>query len=51
MDDWKSRLELLIEDKSLRERIGQNGLTTVRTRFSLEDNFDKLTKAFDFDKV
>jgi glycosyltransferase involved in cell wall biosynthesis len=47
MDEWKTKLELLIEDKSLRERIGQNGLTTVRTSFSLDDNFDLLTKAFD----
>jgi glycosyltransferase involved in cell wall biosynthesis len=47
MVEWRDKLELLINNKTLRETIGQNGLNTVRTSFSLEDNFNKLINAFD----
>lgn len=46
-DEWKRKLELLINDKGLRETIGKNGLDTARKAFSLEDNFNRLTKIFE----
>lgn len=40
--EWIDKLERLIGDKDLRNRLAQKGLETVRTRFNLEHSFAQL---------
>lgn len=40
--EWIDKLELLINDAELRQRLTQNGLATVRAHFRLDQSFAKL---------
>ena len=37
--EWIDKLEMLIGDRNLRERLARNGLETVRSRFRLDQSF------------
>lgn len=41
-NEWRTIIEKLLNDKVLRENVGLNGLATVRSKFSLENNFKSL---------
>ena len=43
-EEWKQKLERLITDPDLREKIARNGLETARANFSLEKNFNKILR-------
>lgn len=45
-DEWISRIIQLIDDVSLRKRMGQEGRKTVVEKFSVQANFPKYLKAF-----
>lgn len=45
-DDWVRKLSLLIEDESLRTRIGEEGRKTARKDFSVEANKEKWLAVF-----
>lgn len=40
--EWVDRLELLINDRDLRDRLARSGLETVRSQFRLDQSFAKL---------
>lgn len=40
--EWIDKIELLISDKDLRNRLAHNGLETVRSQFRLDQSFAKL---------
>jgi glycosyltransferase involved in cell wall biosynthesis len=40
--EWVDKLELLINDRDLRDRLARNGLETVRSQFRLDQSFAKL---------
>ena len=42
--EWIDRIEMLIGDKALRARLAENGLETVRSKFSIEKSFTMLKK-------
>jgi glycosyltransferase involved in cell wall biosynthesis len=44
--EWVDKLDKLVTDIKLRRTIGENGLQTVRDKFSLKSNFDKLCAVF-----
>lgn len=48
VEEWKQKLELLINSKELREKVGKAGRKTVVDEYSIEANRDKYLKAFDF---
>ena len=41
-----SAIETLIQDKSIREKYSVNGLETVRTKFSIENQVEQLTELY-----
>jgi len=41
---WIDKLEMLIKDEELRQRLAENGLETVRSQFRLDQSFAKLKK-------
>ncbi|WP_370089219.1 glycosyltransferase family 4 protein [Ekhidna sp.] len=47
-NEWIEKISLLIEDESLRKRIGVAGRKTVEKDYSVEANKDKWLKAFQF---
>ena len=47
-NEWLKKLELLINDATLRKQIGAAGRKTVVDEYSIEANQDKYLKAFDF---
>jgi len=46
-EDWIQRLSLLIEDESLRHRLGRNARVTVEERYSLRINAPRLKQALE----
>jgi glycosyltransferase involved in cell wall biosynthesis len=44
---WIEKLELLIQDKSLRERMGKNGLNLVRERYTTQVCFKSLRRVLE----
>lgn len=49
-DEWAEKLDLLISDHALRNRIAAAGLETARRDFSLEKSFECLLRALDLNK-
>lgn len=45
-DEWAQKLERLVTDRAVRERIAQRGLETIRRQFSAEAVFTQLESAF-----
>jgi glycosyltransferase involved in cell wall biosynthesis len=43
-EEWIDKLELLIGDRGLRDRLAQKGLEKVRSQFRLDQSFSKLEK-------
>ena len=44
-DEWLAKLERLITDQALRQKLAVAGLTTARNEYSLEKSFDGLLQA------
>ena len=46
--EWIDRISLLIEDKRLRERMGINGMKSVKHKYSLKRNVKRLAAILDW---
>jgi glycosyltransferase involved in cell wall biosynthesis len=44
--EWEEKLEKLITDSEFRKRLSKNGLETVRSEFTTEQNFKRLLSVF-----
>ncbi len=49
--DWEQKIELLVKDRDLRQKIARNGLETVRSQLKVEDSFKILNSVLTNSKL